>query len=103
MGVLIGLLAMFNTSVTLHLYLSIIVLSLFAVMVIVLRPYIDDMVNRGHFFCSFALIVMMASQLALLSSPDGDKDPASTQLEGEILRTITMFVFSGVGLSMGGS
>jgi hypothetical protein len=100
--VLIGLLIMFQTTVTVHLYLSIIVLALFAGLIFLLRPYVEDAVNKAHFFCAMALILMMLTQLVMLASVDDpDLDPAALALQGKVLAISSAAVFLFVGTYMG--
>jgi len=98
-----GILTLFNTSVALYLYLSISILLLFASLIMVLRPYVATKQNRAQYLCALALVMMMASQLAMLPRSGGDADAQVRKLEGQILVTVTCLMYVAVALYMGES
>jgi len=80
--VLIGLLVMFDTSVKVHVFLSMVIMLLFASLIFLLEPYIAKSINRSHFFFLLALVMMLSQFVMIARTDDSDRDPQAVALEG---------------------
>ncbi|CAE8688247.1 unnamed protein product [Polarella glacialis] len=101
---LTGVLIIFETSVTVHIYLSFLIMFCYALLVLWLEPYSSDSDTRSNALCSAAVCLMFVSQLAVLPVEGPSlRDPQSRELEATVLATVVGVVFGMVFTYLGRS